>query len=538
MKVKESMIKAVIYARFSSHNQREESLDAQVRACMERAKQLGYTVIEVYKDFALSATSDNRPEFQRMIADAEKKKFNVLLVHKLDRFSRDRYDSANYKRKLKIFGVQLMSVTENLDGSPESIILESVIEGMGQYYSANLAREVSKGQRETALQCKHLGGFPPLGYDVDPITRQYVINETEAKIIRLIFEKYSNGVGYNQILEYLNNHGFLTKSYTNKAGVHREGKPFSKGSLNTILKSEKYVGTFVFNRKLEKDVTGKRRPEWRPEEEWIKVENGMPAIIDRETFDKVQIKLAVNHKNGGKFKAKEVYLLSSLVVCGECGSSMYGNTRNCGRSKSKYSSYRCSNRANHKGCSNKEIRKEYLDNCVLDMLHDKLFSTQSIKKLATMLSDYNRKQSASNKGEVSQVQRESQEIQGKINTIVRLVAESGISIETVKDEIKALEDRQRFLSDYLKELMLKDSAMITDEVILDLINRSKDFVKTKNIPQCRNFIENYVEKVVVYSDHVEVFFKINVPDDSTDSTIPLKSEEGIKVIQKDYRKTV
>lgn len=152
--------RAAAYTRFSSDNQRDESIDAQVRAIEIYCKQKGFELIKVYADRAKSATSDKRPEFLQMIEDSDKGIFDVLIVHKLDRFSRDKYDSAKYKRKLKKNGVQLLSVTENLDGSPESVILESLLEGMAEYYSKNLAREVMKGLKETAYHCKHTGGLP------------------------------------------------------------------------------------------------------------------------------------------------------------------------------------------------------------------------------------------------------------------------------------------------------------------------------------------------------------------------------------------
>jgi len=354
---------AVIYARYSSHHQREESLDAQIRACTEYAERQGYTVIQVYADSALSATNDNRPEFQRMIADAKKKIFQYVIVHKLDRFSRDRFDAVTYKRELKINGVALQSVTENLDGSPESLMMEAVIEGMAQYYSANLARETMKGLKENAYQCKHTGGFPALGYDVDPVTKKYVINEAEAKIVKIIFEKYSNDVGYRQILEYLNALGYKTKF----------GKPFAKNSLNNILKNVKYIGTYIYNRKVEKDVTGKRSPKLKPREEWIVIEDGVPAIIDKDMFNAVQLKMVQNLESGGRHKAKEIYLLSGLIFCGECNSPLYGNSRMCGRNKSRYVTYRCANRDNHQGCTNKELRKEYIENFTLDSLYNNLF---------------------------------------------------------------------------------------------------------------------------------------------------------------------
>jgi len=180
------MIRAVIYPRYSSDNQREESIEAQVRACTEYCKAKGYVIVGMYPDEATSARSDNRPGFQRMIADAKRGLFDVVVVHKLDRFSRDRYDHAFYKRELRQCGVRLESVLERLDDSPESVILEAMLEGISEYASKNLAREVMKGLRENALACKHTGGVPPLGYDVGE-DRRYVLNEREAEAVHYIY---------------------------------------------------------------------------------------------------------------------------------------------------------------------------------------------------------------------------------------------------------------------------------------------------------------------------------------------------------------
>ena len=180
-------MKVAIYARYSSENQSEESITAQLRACEEYARRNGDCVVAKYIDRAMSARSDRRPEFQQMIADSSKHLFDAVIVHKLDRFSRDRFDHATYRRELKKNGVHLLSVLENLDNSPESIVLESVLEGFSEYYSANLARETRKGLREVALQAKYTGGNVPYGYRIGKDQR-YEINPQEAAIVRKIFK--------------------------------------------------------------------------------------------------------------------------------------------------------------------------------------------------------------------------------------------------------------------------------------------------------------------------------------------------------------
>ena len=276
----------------------------------------------------------------------------------------------------------------------------------------------------------------------------------------------------------------------------------------------------------------------KPREDWIVIEDAIPAIIDKETFAKVQAKMEVNASRGGRFKAREIYLLSGLVYCGECEASFYGNTRKCGRNKSRYSSYRCSNRANHKGCLNKELRKEYLDNYVLDELYNCLFSDCSIKKLADMLTEYNRKKTAESNDELGIAMRELADVNQKIGKVVQLVSECGVSIDTVKGEMKRLEERKLFVEAQIREIGRDNNAsMITEDTIIELINRSGEFIKTRNIPECRNFIESYVDKVIIYGDKVEVKFKIHVPDDD-DTISPLASGERIKVLQNGYKRVV
>ena len=173
-------MKAVIYARFSSHNQREESIEGQVRACQRFAKEHDMTVIEIYADRGLSGLhADNRPEFQRMIADSDRHKFQALIMWNLDRFSRDKYDTAVYKSRLKKNGVTLYYSDQNIPDTPEGIILESLLEGFAQYYSANLSRNAKRGLQENARKCLWNGGGLPLGYTIDE-TKHFVIDPAGA----------------------------------------------------------------------------------------------------------------------------------------------------------------------------------------------------------------------------------------------------------------------------------------------------------------------------------------------------------------------
>ena len=225
------LVTAALYARFSSDNQRSESIDAQVRAIKEFASANEIVIVAEYIDRAKSATTDDRPEFQRMIQESAKGNFQIIIVHKLDRFARNRNDSIAYRMKLQRNKVALLSVLEPFDEDrPETILLQSVIEGMNEFYSKNLAREVRKGLKENALRCKHTGGSSSLGYDVDRETRLLVINETEAVAVRLIFQMILDGNSYNDIVKRLHREGFKTKA----------NKTFGKNSIYDILHNPKY----------------------------------------------------------------------------------------------------------------------------------------------------------------------------------------------------------------------------------------------------------------------------------------------------------
>lgn len=521
--------KAAAYVRYSSDNQRDESIDAQIRAIQDYAKHNGYDVVKIYADKAKSATTDKRPDFQQMIKDSSLGIFDVVIVHKLDRFSRDKYDSTTYKRKLKKNGIRLLSVTENLDGSPESVILESLLEGMAEYYSKNLAREVMKGMKETAYQCKHTGGIPPLGYDIDPITKKYVLNENEAQTVREIFSMYLDGYGYRRMITALNEKGYKTK----------KGKPFGKNSIHELLRNEKYAGVYVFNRSASKDAYGNRNNHLDKDDETvIRIEGGVPAIISKEDFKKVQAKMATNKRQPGFYRAKEIYLLSGLIFCGECGQALQGNHRPENKNRPKYVSYRCGNRDRTKQCDNKEIRREYVEMYVLDQLEKHLFNEKVIPHLVQALNEFQAKSNSKMTQEVLEMKIRLEEIQKQISNIVTAI-ENGFFQESFKSRMSELEDEKHSLEIAIQQMSVKNTTvMITEDHLRQTISMFKQFVTEKNIPECKKFINSYVDKVIVYKDHLEVTFKVVFAFEQKDNIYSFKTSVKIPNLFNTYRKAV
>ncbi|BCG56743.1 recombinase family protein [Paenibacillus sp. URB8-2] len=503
------MKKAAVYARYSSDNQRDESIDAQVRAIEEFAQRNGYTVVETYIDRARTATSDRRPEFQRLIVDCEKKLYAAVIVHKMDRFSRDKYDSAIYKRRLRVAGVSLVSVLENLDNSPESVILESVLEGMAEYYSKNLARETMKGLKETALQGKHTGGRPPIGYKVDKEAQKLVINDEERPIVDLIFSQFLAGHGYKQIAQLLEQKGFRS----------RLGRPISKATIHDILRTEKYTGTYLYNVTDSKDALGKRNSNRKKDDsEIIRIEDAIPAIISKADFEAVQKLIADNHRTrrSGSYTAKEQYLLSGLIFCGECQklhsakSGMAGNVKYSGRSKLKYVTYRCNRKDNSRSCSNKEIRREYIEGYILDYLQSHIFSEENIPKLVEQVNRQILKAETKDVVERANLEQRLRAVTDQITNIVNAVAQ-GFTQASFVEKVNILEAEKANLEVELAKLMTKEKrAGITEDVLRSLLFSLKDSIAHKNFPELKRFFQTYVQRILVYAEHVEVDFKLPV----------------------------
>lgn len=477
---------AVIYARFSSDNQREESIDAQIRLITEYADSNGYKIIKTYVDRAKSAKTDNRPEFQNMIKDSATGIFSTVIVHKLDRFSRDRYDSANYKRKLRRNGTRVVSVLENLDDSPESIILESMLEGMAEYYSANLAREVMKGMTQNALQAKQTGGKPPLGFAVAE-DKTYILNEQEAPIIKLIYKKYLDGYTYTEILNELSRLGYKTQ----------RGTAFSKGGINKILSNEKYCGTYIFNQYANKNAQGKRNSSVKKKvEDIIRIEGGMPVVISKEDFEAVNKRMMENKRTRGTKKAKTSYLLSGIIRCGECGYAMHGNKRPSGND-GIYISYRCGGRKSKRICTNTEIRRDLIEEYILSELETRLLSKDVISGIVKYVNTKLLLEGEQDGDRLQDMQSKLKQVEEEINNIVQAVI-AGLNSATLTTKIHELETAKSNLELEIAITESKDqeemATKITEEQVEVMIADIKQYVTERNLPQCKRLIKGFVKE--------------------------------------------
>ncbi len=498
MKARGIVPKAVLYARFSSDNQRDESIDAQIRAMTKFCRENEVIVMEHYFDRARSATTDDRPEFLRMINDSKQRQFNIVLVHKLDRFARNRYDSSRYRNQLKKNGVLLVSVLENFDDSPESIIMESLLEGMAEYYSKNLSREVTKGHHENALQCKHNGGRPPFGFRVNPETQLYEIDEDEANAVRFIFQSFDEGKSYDYIINELNRLGYKT----------RDGNPFGKNLIHEMLKNEKYRGVYIYNRRAAKGPDGKFNSHQNKfDDEIVRIQDGMPRIVSDELFESVNRILCSRKRLKNYSGKKHTYLLTGKIFCGNCGSAYSGGTRRSGKkNKTEYSSYTCSTKHRYSGikCKNKEIRREYIEDYVLREILRVVLSDEKIPTLVKKYQDYYAMKLGGSDGELNTLRSRIKEAECKIKNLVSVIASTGSTAL-----LSALTEQESEKARLESELAIAESnlraSVLTEEEITAAYKNARELFLEGSVEAKRQLISLYLDKVLVFDDYVEVY---------------------------------
>ncbi|MDO4563890.1 MAG: recombinase family protein [Clostridia bacterium] len=301
----------VVYARYSGHGQTEQPIEGQLKACYEYAKANGHTMIGEYIDRAQTGTADGRADFQRMIAHGDKHVFEAILVYQLDRFARNRYDSAINKAKLKKNGVRVLSARENISEDASGILIEGVLESMAEYYSAELSQKIRRGMEINAQKCLSNGNNPGLGFLVDE-ERHFQLDPQTAPYVRQIFEMHAGGKTVAEITAYRNAKGLKTS----------KGGEFNKNSLHRMLRNKRYIGTYIYK--------GQETP------------NAVSRIIEDGLFEWVQHISDANRKAPGRVKGKEEYLLTTRLFCGYCHEMMvgYGGTSKPGMA---YHYYICKN---------------------------------------------------------------------------------------------------------------------------------------------------------------------------------------------------
>ena len=452
----------VIYARYSSLGQREESIEGQLRECRAFAERNGWTVVGEYIDRALSGKTDKRDDFQRMIRDSEKGRFAGVLMYTLDRFARNRFDSATYKARLKKNGVRVFYAKQTIPDGPEGIILESVLEGYAEYYSENLSRNVKRGMKENALQCKTTGSVC-LGYRRGN-DGKFEIVPAEAKVVQEIFQMYADGVSATQVVLYCNNRGYTTA----------HGKAFTRNSLRTILRNKKYIGIYEY--------------------EDVCIEDGIPAIVSREIFEKVQSMLKHNYSARAKSKAVTDYLLTTKVFCGHCGAPMIGDS-GTSRHGNTYRYYKCACRKqNPTACKKKTERKEWLEEFVVRTIVDTALTDENIEDIATKAAALYEAESTDTRL-LASCEQTLADVNSRLNNILDLM-EQGIATATTKDRLLDLESQKQDLEKRIEHERRKKPTLTKERIAFWLMSFRGGDIKDPEYQ--RRVIDTLLNSIYVY----------------------------------------
>ena len=458
-------MKAVIYARFSSDKQNEASIEGQLRECKQYAEFNGIQVIGNYIDRAMSAKTDHRPEFQHMIKDSYKNLFDVVLVWKLDRFARNRYDSAYYKNILKKNGVRLVSTKESISQGADGILLEAILEGYAEYYSAELSEKVKRGMTENALKAKANGVRAPFGYYIDNDDK-YQIDESIAPVVKEIYSLYLEGKRVKDIAKLMN-----------ARGIKNRGYDMNYNSVFRILTNRKYIGEYKFG--------------------GVVLPGAMPAIIDVDTFNEVQKRLKNNKKAPAMHRSEDDYLLTTKIFCGKCGAMMTGEI-GTSHTQAKYRYYKC-NHAKKRKCDKKAVKKDWIEDLVIEEILNLISDDEVVNELSDRIYEMQSEESAA----VTVVKNQLVEVERKLNNLAEAIAQGAFST-TTKKLLDELEGQKSNLETELFEVQIKHPVLTKDQILFALYNyRTLDLSSQEGK---QRLIDGFVNSIYLYDDRFLITF--------------------------------
>ena len=477
-------MKAVIYARYSSDNQREESIEGQLRECNDFAKKNDITVLRHYIDRAYSAKTDNRPEFQQMIKDSAKHLFDTVIVWKLDRFSRNRYDSARYKTALKRNGVKVISATEAISDGAEGIILESVLEGMAEYYSADLSEKVVRGMTENLLKGKFNGGTIPFGYYVDE-EQHLQPDPLVSPLITEAFKMYDSGATIKEVRTWLNQ----------KGARNTQGGELSHNSVQYMLHNRRYIGEYSFRDKVVMDA--------------------IPPIVQSDLFERVQKRLEKNKKAPARYKAEEEYLLTTKLYCGYCGTYLCGESGKS-RTGTVHHYYKCVSVKKHRtDCHKKPVRKNWIEDIVIHRTMQMLQDDETIEAIVAMLMKIQDEENT----ELPLYERQLAETNSAIGNVLNAI-QQGILTRSTKERLDELEKTRDELEARIAQEKM-DHPKISEEFIRFWLERFRGLDVTKKDHR-KMLIDTFVNAIFLYDDKMVLTFNFKEGEE----TIQLKDLES------------
>lgn len=452
---------AVVYARYSSDSQTEQSIEGQLHVCEEFAKANDILILDSYIDRAMTGTNDNRPDFQKMLKDSNKKEWDYVLVYKLDRFSRNKYESVMHKRTLKENGVKVLSAMENIPDTPEGIILESLLEGMNQYYSAELSQKIKRGMNESRNKGNFTGGKLIYGYKIE--NQKVIIDEEQAEVIRYIYKEYALGTYVKDIIEELTNRH-----------IYNKNKPFARSTIYDILKNEKYAGIYRFKGQV--------------------FDNMYPRIISHDLYESVRKK--VNLNKYGKRSVENTYLFRNKIKCGYCGSNINAESGTA-RDGTRRHYYKCLGRKLHFGCNKKIVRKDLIESTIIDSIIKELKNEELINMIVKNVIDIQEQIIKENLTLTNLIKGKKK--QESILNNIMIAIEQGIINKTTKQR---MQDVEKLIDELEQKILIeknKENPKVTESEIRQFYERALNL-------EAKLLINYLVKEIELFDDEIKITF--------------------------------
>ena len=467
---------AVAYARYSSAGQRDVSIEQQLADIRAFAKREGYTIVHEYADHARSGfkNTSSRTAFQSMMSSADSGSFNTVICWKVDRFGRNREESAQFKGRLRRFGVKVLYAMEPIPEGSAGVLLEGMLEATAEWYSRQLSENVTRGMMDNASKCLY-NGTRIIGYVRGPDGR-YALDPERAAVVRHIFELYTAGFSAARICTELNARGVTTS----------HGKRWRPESLLRVVSNERYTGVYIWGE--------------------TRVPGGMPAIVESSVFEEAQRmkKKTARHVEQGAVD----YLLTGKAFCGSCGAAMIGDS-GTSKSGSRHYYYTCQSRKARRGCTKKSHRKEVLESAVIDFVLDHVLSDEEIGRIADIVVRLQHEEMQ--RSPLAAMETEYAETVRQIDNINNAIA-AGIWNSSTSAKLKALEDTAEDLRTSIGMLRYSQDQLVDRDRVLFFLNRFKK--EDRNDPLLRHrIVETFVNAVYVFDDHLKIV--INNVDGNT-----------------------
>ena len=499
------MLKAAVYCRVSTDNQEADlSISAQLKALREYAARNGYVIVREFVDEAETGRSSTRPGFRTMVSLARRpqKPFDVVLVWKYSRFARSRQDSIVYKAMLRKHGITVVSINEPFDDTPTGRLLEAIIESLDEFYSDNLGEEVTRGMRESASRGFYLSCRPPYGYHkvrVRDGAKDRVRLEPDAcqaKTVSAIFSDVLNGKGLIEIARDLNSRGVASP----------RGKGWGKTGIRAILANEVYAGTYVWGRRSKRGL------------EPIRVPNACPAIIDMDTFERVQSTLGSRapariHPR----RATSRFLLSSLARCGFCGKALIGMDAKSGR----FSYYVCGTLAK-KGagsCPMQYLNSRKFEAAVIDKIRERILTEENLERLVELVNEEMDGATKTHRDELEALHEEAVGVNRRLERLYDSLQTGKVELADLAPRIKDLRARQERLLARKAELetLLSDRRveLATPEVVRSYVADLHSLLANSELVERRAFIRSFVKEVRVTGDEVVITYTMPLTPDGS-----------------------